>query len=251
LALVAVAAAGALGTRHGIHQSLFARISRTHGELHGANSPIELIYGLAIGAAAFVLAQRLALGLGPREAAITAGQSLLVVVAVVVAYGTAGMVSNLWPERKDDFELVRAGDIETIRFRDLPITDPSQDLLSRSSISRQLLESCIGFRDQSITVIALEGRAGVGKSTVVGLTHRLMVDRGILTAGLSAMEATNGRLNSVVRSRIERAVQARYAVIDVRGALSTYYRFLRPVAGRPGVDRAAEPDPGMRLGRVT
>lgn len=231
LALAAVAAAGALGTRHGIHRSLFARISRTHGELHGANSPIELIYGLAIGTAAFILAQRLAIGLDPSEAIVTAGQSLFVVVAVVAAYGVAGMVSNLWPERKDDFERVQAGAIETIRFRDLPITDPSQDLLSRPSISRQLLDSCIGFRDQSLTVIALEGRVGAGKSTVVGLTRRLMADLGVLSAQFSAMEVTSGRLNAVVRSKIQGAVRARYAVIDVRGAISTHYRFLRPVAG--------------------
>ena len=44
LAVGAIAAAAAMGTRHGIDRSLFARISRTHRELHGSNSPIELSF---------------------------------------------------------------------------------------------------------------------------------------------------------------------------------------------------------------
>ena len=231
LAVVAIATAGALGTRQAIGWTLFLRLSRTHQELNGANSPIELIYHLAVGAAAFTLAQRLALGVPPAQAAATSIQSLLVVVALAVAYVAGGVVSGLWPERRDDFERVPTGGSETIRFRDEPITRPSQDLLGRGRLSGQLVESCIGTGDRRVAVLALEGSTGAGKSSLVNMTRYQMTGLGILHAAFPASIATNGRLRGVAKSSIERVVQSRYAFIDIRGSIANYYRLLRPIAG--------------------
>jgi hypothetical protein len=233
LTFLAVLAGGALGATQPTSESLLVRIERTHRELPDAITGPSALLSAAVGLAAFVVAAVLAHGDGPTLAVLRGLQLVLAFVAVVSTSAASSMLAGLVrarrkPRRSND----ETTGTESSYFDDAPIASRGNDRLDRQAAVDSLVDAIVGLRAASPGYVALEGRYGAGKSSVIAISREALTERGLISAAYSAFHSISVSIASDgLVSAVERSLNERYATVALGQSFRTYYESLRPVVG--------------------